>query len=97
MFGRGKNYMVKETTYITNRKMIMSNKDMVNKHLILLKYAFKEDGTAASLEEFYEIYNNVKQLDVGLVKVQRPQSEFSDGPPCIELMSINKIPEKEEA
>jgi len=57
------------------------------------RYAFKEDGTAASLEEFYEIYNNVKQLDVGLVKVQRPQSEFSDGPPCIELMSINKIPE----
>ena len=57
------------------------------------RYAFKEDGSAASLEEFYGIYNNVKQLDVGLVKVQRPQSEFSDGPPCIELMSMNKIPE----
>jgi len=57
------------------------------------RYAFKADGTAASLEEFYEIYNNVKQLDVGLIKVQRPQSEFSDGPPCIELMAINKIPE----
>jgi len=31
------------------------------------------------LEKFYEIYNNVKQLDVGFIKVQRPQSEFSDG------------------
>ena len=45
------------------------------------RYAFKEDGTAANLEEFYEIYNNVKQLDIGFIKVQRPQSEFSDGPP----------------
>ena len=57
------------------------------------RYAFKADGSAATLEEFYEIYNNKKQLDVGLIKVQRPQSEFSDGPPCIELMAINKIPE----
>ena len=57
------------------------------------RYAFKEDGTAASLQEFYGIYNNKKQLHVGSIKVQRPQSEFSDGPPCIELMAINKIPE----
>ena len=58
-----------------------------------LRYAFKEDGTAATLQEFYGIYNNVKQLDVGLVKVQRPQSEFSDGPPCIELMAANNVEE----
>ena len=57
------------------------------------RYAFKDDGTAANLEEFYGIYNNKKQLHVGSIKVQRPQSEFSDGPPCIELMAINKIPE----
>jgi len=57
------------------------------------RYAFKDDGTAANLEEFYGIYNNKKQLHVGFIKVQRPQSEFSDGPPCIELMAINKIPE----
>jgi len=36
-------------------------------------------------EKFYEIYNNVKQLDVGFIKVQRPQSEFSDGPPYKEM------------
>ena len=57
------------------------------------RYAFKDDGTAATLEEFYEIFSNKKQLYVDLVKVQRPQSEFSDGPPCIELMAINRIPE----
>jgi len=55
------------------------------------RYAFKEDGTAANLEEFYGIYTNVKQLDVGLIKVQRPQSEFSDGPPCIETLAGSKI------
>lgn len=41
-------------------------------------------------EEFYEIYNNVKQLDVGFIKVQRPQSEFSDGPPYIEALAQTK-------
>ena len=57
------------------------------------RYAFKDDGAAANLEEFYEIYNNVKQLDIGFIKVQRPQSEFSDGPPCIEVLAQNKIGE----
>jgi len=55
------------------------------------RYAFKEDGTAASLEEFYGIYNNVKQLDVGSIKVERPQSEFSDGPPCLESLTQSKL------
>ena len=55
------------------------------------RYAFKEDGTAASLEEFYKIYNNVKQLDVGLIKVERPESEFSDGPPCLESITQSEI------
>ena len=57
------------------------------------RYAFKDDGTAASLEEFYGIYSNVKQLDVGSIKVERPQSEYSDGPPCIETLATNKIGE----
>jgi hypothetical protein len=55
------------------------------------RYAFKDDGTAASLEEFYGIYNNVKQLDVGSIKVERPQSEFSDGPPCLESLTQTDI------
>jgi len=58
-----------------------------------VRYAFKEDGNAATLEEFYEIYNNVKQLDAGLIEVKRPTSEYSDGPPCIESFGLNKIGE----
>ena len=54
------------------------------------RYAFKEDGTAASLEEFYGIYNNVKQLDVGSIKVERPQSEFSDGASLYRINNTNR-------
>ena len=55
------------------------------------RYAFKEDGTAASLEEFYEIFSNKKQLHVDLIKVERPKSEFSDGPPCLESLTQSKL------
>ena len=62
-------------------------------HEVSTRYAFKDDGSAATIEEFYGIYNNVKQLDVGSIKVQRPDSEFSDGPPCIETLAAEKISE----
>jgi len=62
-------------------------------HEVSTRYAFKDDGSAATIEEFYGIYNNVKQLDVGSIKVQRPDSEFSDGPPCIETLATEKISE----
>jgi len=62
-------------------------------HEVSTRYAFKDDGSAATLEEFYGIYNNAKQLDVGSIKVLRPDSEFSDGPPCIETLAAEKISE----
>ena len=62
-------------------------------HEVSTRYAFKDDGSAATIEEFYGIYNNVKQLDVGSIKVLRPDSEFSDGPPCIETLAAEKISE----
>ena len=62
-------------------------------HEVSTRYAFKDDGSAATLEEFYGIYNNAKQLDVGSIKVLRPNSEFSDGPPCIETLAAEKISE----
>ena len=62
-------------------------------HEVSTRYAFKDDGSAATIGEFYGIYNNVKQLDVNSIKVQRPDSEFSDGPPCIETLAAEKISE----
>ena len=57
------------------------------------RYAFKNDGTAASLEEFYKIYEEAKQKDITKIKIERPKSDYDDAPPCIELMALNKIPE----
>jgi hypothetical protein len=57
------------------------------------RYAFKNDGTAANIEEFYEIYEEAKQKDITKIKIERPKSDYDDAPPCIELMAMNKIPE----
>jgi hypothetical protein len=59
------------------------------------RYAFNDLGEAVSLDGFYELYEKNKQTQNQLtkLKVVRPPSEYSDAPPCIELMAINKIPE----
>ena len=57
------------------------------------RYAFRNDGEAATLEEFYSIYTEIKQTDITKIKIERPKSDYDDAPPCIELMAINKIPE----
>jgi hypothetical protein len=54
------------------------------------RYAFTEQGTAATLEQFYSIVE-FKRCDVHGIKVKRIESEFSDGPPCIEILAANKI------
>ena len=57
------------------------------------RYAFKLDGTAANLEEFYSLYEcySVKPKDVANIQLKRVESEFKDGPPCIEILATSKI------
>ena len=57
------------------------------------RYAFTQEGKAATLEEFYVLANESSSSDVSRIKVERPQSEFSDGPPCIETLAAEKISE----
>ncbi len=59
------------------------------------RYAFLESGEASSLEGFYGIYERNAQTPEQLekIEVKRPHSEFSDGPPCIEILAQNKIGE----
>ena len=59
------------------------------------RYAFLENGEAASIDGFFGLYERNKQTpqQIHKIKIERPISEYSDGPPCIELMAINKIPE----
>jgi len=59
------------------------------------RYAFLENGEAATLDGFFGLYERNKQTPQQLqkIKIERPVTEYSDAPPCIELMAINKIPE----
>jgi hypothetical protein len=57
------------------------------------RYAFLENGNAASLKDFYGLYQRNVQEDITKIKIERPKSEYDDAPPCIELMALNKIPE----
>ena len=59
------------------------------------RYAFLENGSAASLKGFYGLYErcvqNLKQIQE--IEIKRPESEYSDAPPCIETLAANKIGE----
>ena len=55
------------------------------------RYAFLENGEAATLESFFELVERYKQDDISTIEVKRPETKYSDGPPCIELMVQNKI------
>jgi hypothetical protein len=57
------------------------------------RYAFLESGEAASIESFFELYERYKQQDISTIEIKRPETPYSDGPPCIELMAQNKIGE----
>jgi len=59
------------------------------------RYAFLENGESATLDGFFGLYERNKQTPQQLqkIKIERPVTEYSDAPPCIELMAINKIPE----
>ena len=57
------------------------------------RYAFHKTGQAATLESFFELYEIKKVKEVDGIKVERPKSEYNDGPPCIETLAMNKIGE----
>jgi hypothetical protein len=57
------------------------------------RYAFDKNGEAATLDGFFNLYENTKVISVDTIKVERPQSEHSDAPPCIETLSLNKVSE----
>ena len=60
-----------------------------------VRYAFKKNGEAATLDDFFNLYTGY-YLDPDMLqelKIERPKSEYSDGPPCIETLAMNKIGE----
>ena len=57
------------------------------------RYAFKDDGGGATLEDFFNLVERYKQQDISTIEVKRPETPYSDGPPCVELMVQNKVTE----
>jgi hypothetical protein len=57
------------------------------------RYAFNNLGEAVNLESFFELYNFTKITSEKLeeLQIKRPESEFDDGPPCIESLTQNKL------
>jgi hypothetical protein len=57
------------------------------------RYAFLENGEAAGISGFYDLYERNKLTPEALerLEIKRPESEFSDGPPCIESLTQSKL------
>jgi hypothetical protein len=60
-----------------------------------LRYAIKGDGTAASLEEFYTLYDeNVQALPLEHPEeVKEAENPVKDGPPCLQALCNQGFPE----
>ena len=68
------------------------NSDESNRH------AFLDDGSSASLQEFYDLYDThkVKAKDINKIKPKlaaAPQEELNDGPPCLQTLMQQGIQE----
>ena len=59
------------------------------------RYAFNNLGEAVNLKSFFELYDSAKITAEVLesLTIKRPETPYSDGPPCIELMAQNKVGE----
>ena len=60
-----------------------------------MRYAFKDDGTAASLEEFYGIYDTYVQAPPLKYpeEPKQPDHPIKDGPPCLQALCSQGFPE----
>ena len=59
-----------------------------------MRYAIKDDGTAASLEEFYQLYDSHVQGEIPNVSPPpKPDQPIPDGPPCLQALCAQGFPE----
>ena len=60
-----------------------------------MRYAIKDDGTAATLEEFYALYDQwVQPPDVAPPEEpKKPEHPIKDGPPCLQAICSQGVPE----
>ena len=60
-----------------------------------VRYCFNSNAESVNLRTFYELYDATKITEEQLLelKIKRPETPYSDGPPCIELMIQNRVGE----
>lgn len=62
-----------------------------------LRYGFLDDGTSATLEEFYDLYDKYVQTPEQITALQvagnSAEELLQDGPPCLQILCKNKISE----
>tara|TARA_A100001391_G_scaffold33113_3_gene17863 strand:- start:2879 stop:4417 length:1539 start_codon:yes stop_codon:yes gene_type:complete len=61
-----------------------------------LRYAIKDDGTAATLEEFFELHKAFVQTPEQILALQVQKEDnlpVPDGPPCLQLLCTQGFPE----
>ena len=62
-----------------------------------LKYAFKDDGNAATLDEFYQLYDKYSVaghlIKTIKFKLKEEAKAIKDGPPCLEVLCSEGFPE----
>ena len=60
-----------------------------------VRYCFNKNAESVNLRTFYELYDATKITEEQLLelKIKRPETPYSDGPPCIELMIQNRVGE----
>ena len=61
-----------------------------------LRYAFNDDGSAASLEDFFKLhekYVQTREQLLALTVEEKPDEILPDGPPCLQLLAKQRISE----
>ncbi len=61
-----------------------------------LRYAFNDDGSAATLDEFFALYDRFVQTpeQVSALSIEeKPDTPIQDGPPCLQTLAAQKISE----
>lgn len=57
-----------------------------------VRYAIKDDGTAATLEEFFEMYDKYAVKDIDSTGTEPPKKVIKDGPPCLQALCSQGFP-----
>ena len=57
-----------------------------------VRYAIKDDATAATLEEFFEMYDKYAVKDIDSTGTEPPKKVIKDGPPCLQALCSQGFP-----